>query len=186
MGLYSDYTIKHRGHYTWHAICIQWFSQLCTLYDSARHRHINDTLCRTRFYIYIDPGAVMNATYCFTVTDCVSVNDFCCKFEKYTAWWKMPKKDLAEMQDDVIKGKHFRVTGPLCGEFTGHRWISAVFQQFIQVKNKEINVLTSSSFVRRNNHAVLTSPHKGPFERNWKRLNLMASTMLLWLWGQAN
>ena len=26
--------------------------------------------------------------------------------------------------DDVIKWKHFRVTGPLCGEFTGHRWAS--------------------------------------------------------------
>ena len=25
--------------------------------------------------------------------------------------------------DDVIKWKHFRVTGPLCVEFTGHRWI---------------------------------------------------------------
>ena len=25
--------------------------------------------------------------------------------------------------DDVIKWKHFRVTGPLCGEFTGHRRI---------------------------------------------------------------
>ena len=25
--------------------------------------------------------------------------------------------------DDVIKWKHFRVTGPLCWEFTGHRWI---------------------------------------------------------------
>ena len=25
--------------------------------------------------------------------------------------------------DDVIKWKHFRVAGPLCGEFTGHRWI---------------------------------------------------------------
>ena len=25
--------------------------------------------------------------------------------------------------DDVIKWKLFRVTGPLCGEFTGHRWI---------------------------------------------------------------
>ena len=25
--------------------------------------------------------------------------------------------------DDVIKWKHFRATGPLCGEFTGHRWI---------------------------------------------------------------
>ena len=25
--------------------------------------------------------------------------------------------------DDVIKWKHFRVTGPLRGEFTGHRWI---------------------------------------------------------------
>ena len=25
--------------------------------------------------------------------------------------------------DDVIEWKHFRVTGPLCGEFTCHRWI---------------------------------------------------------------
>ena len=25
--------------------------------------------------------------------------------------------------DDVIKWKHFRVTDPLCGEFTGQRWI---------------------------------------------------------------
>ena len=25
--------------------------------------------------------------------------------------------------DDVIIRKHFRVTGPLCGEFTSHRWI---------------------------------------------------------------
>ena len=25
--------------------------------------------------------------------------------------------------DDVIKWKHFRVTGLLCGEFTGYRWI---------------------------------------------------------------
>ena len=25
--------------------------------------------------------------------------------------------------DDVIKWKYFRVTGPLWGEFTGHRWI---------------------------------------------------------------
>ena len=25
--------------------------------------------------------------------------------------------------DDVIKWKYFRVTGPLCGEFTGHRWM---------------------------------------------------------------
>ena len=26
-------------------------------------------------------------------------------------------------RDDVIKWKHFRVTSPLCGEFTGNRWI---------------------------------------------------------------
>ena len=25
--------------------------------------------------------------------------------------------------DDTIKWEHFRVTGPLCGEFTSHRWI---------------------------------------------------------------
>ena len=28
-----------------------------------------------------------------------------------------------EFHDDVIKWKHFRVTGHLCGEFTGPRWI---------------------------------------------------------------
>ena len=27
------------------------------------------------------------------------------------------------IHDDVIKWKHFRVTEPLCREFTGHRWI---------------------------------------------------------------
>ena len=27
------------------------------------------------------------------------------------------------LHDDVIKWKHFRVAGPFCGEFTGHRWI---------------------------------------------------------------
>ena len=31
------------------------------------------------------------------------------------------KSDI--LYDDVIKWKHFRVTGPLCGEFTGPRWI---------------------------------------------------------------
>ena len=28
-----------------------------------------------------------------------------------------------EYHDDVIKWKHFRVTGPLLGEITGHWWI---------------------------------------------------------------
>ena len=28
------------------------------------------------------------------------------------------------LHDDVIKWKHFRVTGLLCGEFNGHRWIT--------------------------------------------------------------
>ena len=28
---------------------------------------------------------------------------------------------LLSEHDDVIKWEHFRVTGPLCGEFTGHR-----------------------------------------------------------------
>ena len=37
---------------------------------------------------------------------------------------------LGQMQSDYLKlgvdesnGNIFRVTGPLCGEFTGHRWI---------------------------------------------------------------
>ena len=29
-----------------------------------------------------------------------------------------------DFHDDVIKWNHFRVTGPLCGEFTGYWWIS--------------------------------------------------------------
>ena len=28
-----------------------------------------------------------------------------------------------QCHDDVISGNIFRITGPLCGEFTGHRWI---------------------------------------------------------------
>ena len=31
--------------------------------------------------------------------------------------------EVPRIHDDVIKWKHFRVTGYLCGEFTGHRWI---------------------------------------------------------------
>ena len=27
------------------------------------------------------------------------------------------------LHDDIINGNIYRVTGPLCGEFTGHRWI---------------------------------------------------------------
>ena len=30
---------------------------------------------------------------------------------------------IRKSHDDVINGNIFRVTGPLCGEFTGHRWI---------------------------------------------------------------
>ena len=35
--------------------------------------------------------------------------------------WGMVK--YLHIHDDVIKWKIFRVTGPLCGEFTDHRWI---------------------------------------------------------------
>ena len=31
--------------------------------------------------------------------------------------------ELTHLHDDVIKVNIFRVTGHLCGEFTGHRWI---------------------------------------------------------------
>ena len=31
--------------------------------------------------------------------------------------------DEDHLHDDVIKWQHFSVTGHLCGEFTGHRWI---------------------------------------------------------------
>ena len=30
---------------------------------------------------------------------------------------------ITALHNDVIKGNIFRVTGPLCGKFTGHRWI---------------------------------------------------------------
>ena len=32
-------------------------------------------------------------------------------------------RGIDALQDDVIKWKHFRVTGRLWGESTGHRWI---------------------------------------------------------------
>ena len=37
-------------------------------------------------------------------------------------FYKKPEH-LLPQYDDVIKWKHFRVTGPLCREFTGDRWI---------------------------------------------------------------
>ena len=36
---------------------------------------------------------------------------------------KSHKTYFSKEHDDVIKWNIFRVTGPLCGEFTGHRWI---------------------------------------------------------------
>ena len=35
-------------------------------------------------------------------------------------------KYFQRYHDDVIKLKHLRVTGHLCGEFTGHRWIPCI------------------------------------------------------------
>ena len=51
---------------------------------------------------------------------------------KLCLWWirmavfmfiETPIDGFAQFGDDVIKLKHFRVTGPLCGEVTGRRWI---------------------------------------------------------------
>ena len=42
------------------------------------------------------------------------------------AWWPLLgliSGHVSMTHDDVIKYNIFRVTGPLCGEFTGHRWI---------------------------------------------------------------
>ena len=38
-------------------------------------------------------------------------------------WHIYASLDLSVLHDDVIKWKHFPRTGPLCGEFTGRRWI---------------------------------------------------------------
>ena len=42
-------------------------------------------------------------------------------------WLRFEAKRYSDVcgscNDDVIKWKNFRVTGPLCGEFTGRRWI---------------------------------------------------------------
>ena len=48
----------------------------------------------------------------------------CAKFQNEQQsnklWLNVTSRDF---HDDVIKWKHFRVTGHLCGEFTGPRWI---------------------------------------------------------------
>ena len=38
-------------------------------------------------------------------------------------WSLLPFAKKTQSHDDVIKLNHFRVTGPLWGESTGHRWI---------------------------------------------------------------
>ena len=68
---------------------------------------------------------------------------FLARFCNYSPWLLLPPDSLCphfpyiyytfylwvrlsfsfEPHDDVINCKHFRVTGPLCGELTGHRWI---------------------------------------------------------------
>ena len=43
----------------------------------------------------------------------------------FFTFWSILGTDhsVKQLQDDVIKWKHFRYTGPLSGEFTGDRWI---------------------------------------------------------------
>ena len=41
----------------------------------------------------------------------------------YDCWHWAQSHMHSAGHDDVIKWKHFRVTGHLCGEFTSHRWI---------------------------------------------------------------
>ena len=50
----------------------------------------------------------------------------CTKLRSYmlmTSWYGNAYCTTGPFHDGVIKWKYFRVTGHLCGEFTGHRWI---------------------------------------------------------------
>ena len=52
-----------------------------------------------------------------------SVAANCKNLKKVCFQIRPPKPQGKSYHDDVIKWKYFRVTGPLCGEFTGRRWI---------------------------------------------------------------
>ena len=57
---------------------------------------------------------------------CVLFTDCCSHVRQHMGLTRLPRyPGIAVMHahDDVIKGNIFRVTGPLCGEFTGDRWI---------------------------------------------------------------
>ena len=49
-------------------------------------------------------------------------NVILCYFVGTMSAWKSGVEYNGPLDDDLIKWKHFRVTGPLCGEITGHRW----------------------------------------------------------------
>ena len=40
-----------------------------------------------------------------------------------TWWYNKYHLQKEGVHDDIIKWRHFRITGPLCREFTSHRWI---------------------------------------------------------------
>ena len=74
-----------------------------------------------KWIITASSKALLLFMYIKIYTDCwdkTILPSFCLNDISYT--YQAP---YLHSHDDVIKWKHFHVTGPLCGEFTGHRWI---------------------------------------------------------------
>ena len=63
----------------------------------------------------------------FPFDDVIMLVGSCSRWLRFV-WFSTLLSDVMSIiniifHDDVIKWKHFRVTGRLCGEFTGHWWI---------------------------------------------------------------
>ena len=80
---------------------------------------------------------------CWNICKCVSLYSYACIDE---LWDIGRHRDDIVRHDDVIKWKHFRITGPLCGEFTGpgefpaQRSLTRSFDCFLDLRpNKRLS-----------------------------------------------
>ena len=94
------------GDAMFHIICIYFFDRFCNLINGFLLNHMMFLmLYHLMFYHYIILLPSCRAFGC---------ESFHPNHSNLT---------VSTFQDDVIKWNIFRVTGPLCGEFAGHRWI---------------------------------------------------------------
>ena len=111
-----------------------WFEMLsCPLWRQCYENPATIWMITLRTTLYFDRVSVWNYTLCYSMSsykmqttinlDTYRIGDKpLYKRNQVTGHFKSKVNSITN--DNVIKGNIFRVIGLLCGEFTGHRWIS--------------------------------------------------------------